>query len=113
MTFLGSVPFLLRFVKDSSGRRRCDEDEGAACDDAVDEGDAADAAEAGDSSGLLGGETERPQPKRPRRKLEVAARFRPEEDWDDGTGLDSSLMTAAAAAATIFDSFVPRDVCTS
>ena len=99
VTFLGSAPFLLRLVKeDSSGRLWCCE--GAACDEAVEEGEAAveAAIEAGEgSSGLLGGETERPQPKRPRRKLEVAVRFRwLEEDCDDeGTGLDSSLMAAA------------------
>ena len=68
VTFLGSVPFLLRLL---ASRR----DSGAVDDEAA--GEAAEAA-AGDMdiSGLLGGETVRPQPNRPRRKLVVADRLR-------------------------------------
>ena len=69
VTFLGSVPFLLRLL---ASRR----DSGAVDDEAA--GEAAEAAAAGDMdiSGLLGGEMVRPQPNRPRRKLVVAERLR-------------------------------------
>ena len=74
MTFLGSVPFLLRLL--ASFR-----DIGAVEDD-VD----ADAEGAGDISGLLGGETLRPHPNRPLKKPAVAERLR-----DLGTGGPVSL----------------------
>ena len=88
VTFLGSVPFLLRLL---ASRR----DSGAVDDEAA--GEAAEAA-AGDMdiSGLLGGETVRPQPNRPRRKLVVAERLR--EDLGAEAGGPSSCEASEGLA---------------
>ena len=87
MTFLGSVPFLLRLL---ASRR----DSGAVDDEA------GEAAEAGagdmDISGLLGGETVRPQPNRPRKKLVVAERLR--EDLGTEVGGPASCEASGEPA---------------